>query len=74
MTVGPVTIIRELNKKEICQLRSNIKWAAIPAPKKVTADPRVINLVIIGPTFRTSERFRVRPPSKRMILMARETK
>ena len=25
ITVGPVTMIRELNKKEICQLRSKMK-------------------------------------------------
>ena len=74
ITVGPVTIIRPLNKKEICQESPKIKCAAMPAPKNVTRVPRVISLVITGPTFATSERLSVNPPSKRMILMARETK
>ena len=41
---------------------------------KVVKVPRVINLVITGPTFEISDRFRVSPPSKRMMLMARDTK
>ena len=74
ITVGPVTMIRAENKKEICQVRSKIKWAAIPATIKVTSVPTVISLVITGPTLAISERFRVRPPSKRIMLIAKETK
>ncbi len=44
------------------------------APKKVTMLPKVINLVMTGPTFLISARFKVSPPSKRITLIAKETK
>ena len=74
ITVGPVTIIKAENKNEIAQFKSKIKCAAIPPPTKVTREPSVINLPITGPTFRTSYFFKVRPPSKSMILMESDTK
>ena len=46
----------------------------IAAPKKVTADPKVISFVITGPTFFISFLFKVKPPSNKIILMANETK
>ena len=74
ITVGPVTIINAANKKEICQDKPKIKCAAMPAPKKVIITATVINLTITGPTFKTSPRRRVKPPSNRIILMAKDTK
>ena len=74
ITVGPVTIMSAENKKEICQGKSKIKCAAVPAKKKVTALPKVINLVITGPTLVTSERLRVSPPSNNITPIARDTK
>ena len=74
ITVGPVTIINPENKKDNSQFNSKIKCAKKPAPKKVTADPRVINFVITGPTFFISSLFKVKPPSNNIILMANETK
>ena len=41
----------------------------MPAPKNVIADPNVINFVITGPTFLISLLFKVKPPSKRIILL-----
>jgi hypothetical protein len=46
----------------------------MPLQKKVIAAPTVISFVITGPTFRISLRFKVRPPSKRIILIANDTK
>ena len=46
----------------------------MPAPKKVTTEPTVISFVITGPTFLISALFKVSPPSKSMILIAKETK
>ena len=66
--------IKAENKNETCQLSPKIKCAAIPAQKKVTRHPSVISLVITGPTLLISDRFKVSPPSKRIILMAKETK
>ncbi len=74
ITVGPVTIIKAENKKAMGQLNSKIKWEAIPAPKKVTVDPKVMSLDITGPVVAISALFKVRPPSKRITLIARETK
>ena len=74
ITVGPVTIIKAENKKEICQLKSKIKCAATAAQTKVAKLPKVISLVITGPTFLISDFFRVSPPSKSIILIASETK
>ncbi len=44
------------------------------APKKVTIEPTVINLVITGPTFFISPFFKVNPPSNKIILIAKDTK
>ena len=74
ITVGPVTIINAENKYDICQLKLKIKYAANAAPKKVTNEPRVISLVITGPTFFISLIFKVRPPSNKIILIASDTK
>ena len=74
ITVGPVTIINPAKRKDNSQPNLKIKCATKPAPKKVMAEPNVINLVITGPTFLISLLFRVKPPSKSTILMARETK
>ena len=67
ITVGPVTMIRALKRNDISQVRPKIKWADTPAPKKVIAVPRVMSLVMTGPTLETSEIFRVSPPSKRIM-------
>ena len=74
ITVGPVTIIKAENSKEICHDNPKIKCAAKPAAKNVIAAPSVINLVITGPRFLISLRFNVSPPSKSIILIARDTK
>ncbi len=74
ITVGPVTIIKAENKKDICQLILKMKWVANPAPKKVTNEPSVINLRIAGPTFKISSFFNVKPPSNNIILIANDTK
>ena len=74
ITVGPVTMINAENKYDICQLKLKIKCAANAAPKKVTNEPRVISFVITGPTFFISLIFKVKPPSNKIILIARDTK
>jgi len=53
---------------------NNKKCVIIAAPKKVTAEPSVINLRIIGPIVFISFRFKVNPPSKRIIPIANSTK
>ena len=55
-------------------MRPKTKWAAMAAPKKVTTDPRVISFEMVGPTFLNSLNLRVSPPSKRMILIDKDTK
>ena len=51
ITVGPVTMINEENKKDKGQLRPIMKWAAIPAVIMVTRAPTVISLYMTGPTL-----------------------
>ena len=74
ITVGPVTIINPENKKHKSQVRLNKQCAITAPPKKVTAAPSVISFEITGPTFRISLRFKVSPPSNKIILIASETK
>ena len=74
ITVGPVTIIKAENKKQSCHESPNKKYAAKEAPKNVVKLPSVISLVITGPMLRISDRFKVRPPSNKIILMANDTK